>query len=303
MKLSGQALDRRGCASPHAVARIETGYAMAALLVALSVMAVLMTVAMPVWKQLNQREKEEELVFRGQQYVRAIGLFQRRTGPGVLPPNLDVLVNQHFLRRKYKDPVTGEDFLLIPGAVAAGAQAQVQAAQSASQSAGLPNRSSQTSSPGLSGSSASSAASAGYVTQGGPLGSNVPGGITGVVSKSTDVSLRQYNGRGHYNEWEFRYTAPPQPANNGGPNGRGGQPQPQGGVGGIGGVNGRGGLDGRGGPADGRGRGPADGRGGPGVPPPAGGRGPGGAVTTGPNGPVFNGPNGPVTLPPPTGRR
>jgi len=45
--------------------RREEGYAMAALLVGLSVMAVLMTVAMPVWKQLAQREKEEELVFRG----------------------------------------------------------------------------------------------------------------------------------------------------------------------------------------------------------------------------------------------
>src|SRR5262245_20418636 len=83
---------------------------MAVLLVALGVMAVMLTVAMPVWKQLAQREKEEELIFRGQQYARAIGLFQRRAGPGVLPPNLDVLVEQRFLRKKYKDPITGEDF-------------------------------------------------------------------------------------------------------------------------------------------------------------------------------------------------
>ena len=46
---------------------------MAALLVAMSIMAVMMTVAMPVWKQTAQREKEEELVFRGMQYVHAIG--------------------------------------------------------------------------------------------------------------------------------------------------------------------------------------------------------------------------------------
>ena len=43
----------------------ERGYAMAALLVALSIMAVMFTVVMPVWKQTAQREKEEELVFRG----------------------------------------------------------------------------------------------------------------------------------------------------------------------------------------------------------------------------------------------
>ena len=41
------------------------GYAMAALLVMLAVMAVMMSVAMPAWRQMVQREKEEELVFRG----------------------------------------------------------------------------------------------------------------------------------------------------------------------------------------------------------------------------------------------
>src|SRR6266571_3311991 len=56
----------------------ESGYAMAALLIAMSIMAVMMTVAMPVWKQSAQREKEAELVFRGKQYVHAIALFQRK---------------------------------------------------------------------------------------------------------------------------------------------------------------------------------------------------------------------------------
>src|SRR4051812_2527742 len=35
----------------------QSGYAMAALLVALSIMAIMMTVVMPVWKQTSQREK------------------------------------------------------------------------------------------------------------------------------------------------------------------------------------------------------------------------------------------------------
>ena len=39
---------------------------MAALLVAMAVMAVLMSAALPVWRHEAQREKEEELVFRGQ---------------------------------------------------------------------------------------------------------------------------------------------------------------------------------------------------------------------------------------------
>ena len=74
----------------------QHGYAMAALLVALPVMAILMTAAMPTWRQMVRREQEAELIFRGQQYAHAIGLFQRRAGPGVLPPNLDVLVEQNL---------------------------------------------------------------------------------------------------------------------------------------------------------------------------------------------------------------
>src|SRR5687767_1409313 len=91
----------------------EDGYAMAALLVALSVMSVMASVAMPVWKQFNQREQEAELIFRGEQYARAIGLFQRKAGPGTLPPNIDLLVDQRFLRKKYKDPITNGDFQIL----------------------------------------------------------------------------------------------------------------------------------------------------------------------------------------------
>ena len=83
---------------------------MAALIVGLAVMAVMMTVAMPVWKQTVQREKEAELVFRGEQIARSIGLFQRKFA-NAYPPTLDVLVEQKFLRKKYKDPITNDDFV------------------------------------------------------------------------------------------------------------------------------------------------------------------------------------------------
>src|SRR5438270_12510899 len=104
MKLRGQAHQYFFCEDSG-----NDGYAMAALLIAMSIMAVMMTVALPVWKQSAQREKEEELVFRGKQYVHAIGLFQRKY-VGAYPPNLNVLVEQRFLRKKYKDPITGDDF-------------------------------------------------------------------------------------------------------------------------------------------------------------------------------------------------
>ena len=86
---------------------------MAALIVAMGIMALMMTVIMPVWKQTAQREKEEELVFRGLQYVHAIGLYQRKFA-NAYPPNVDLLVEQRYLRKKYKDPVTNDDFVVLP---------------------------------------------------------------------------------------------------------------------------------------------------------------------------------------------
>jgi len=102
--LSGQPRTcRAGVASGHA------GYAMVALLVALSIMAVMLSVALPAWRTLAQRERETELVFRAQQYARAIALFQRKYA-NAFPPTLDILVEQKFLRKKYLDPVTGGEF-------------------------------------------------------------------------------------------------------------------------------------------------------------------------------------------------
>src|SRR6187402_1074847 len=87
----------------------DRGYAMAALLVGLAVMAVMMSVALPVWSQQTRREQEEEYLFRAYQYARGVALFQRKYA-NTFPPNFDVLVEQRFLRKKYKDPLTGQDY-------------------------------------------------------------------------------------------------------------------------------------------------------------------------------------------------
>ena len=71
-------------------------------------MAVFMTMALPVWSTAAKRAREDELIFRGEQYARAIGLYQRKYA-NTLPPSIDVLVNEQFLRKKYLDPVTGGD--------------------------------------------------------------------------------------------------------------------------------------------------------------------------------------------------
>jgi type II secretory pathway pseudopilin PulG len=198
---------------------------MAALLVALSVMAVLASAAMPTWKQLSQREKEAELIFRGQQYARAIGLFQRRAGPGVNPPSLDVLVQQRFLRKKYKDPITGDDFDLIspttpmavPTAPTPGAQPGTGRAAAPGQGTGAPLTRGGLSQP-------TSSFGRGAQPGGAPVGfgGTVAGGIVGVQSKSKAQSIRIYNGRTHYNEWQFVFI--PQAAQPGG-RGQPGVPQ------------------------------------------------------------------------------
>ena len=128
MMLGGQVSPSTCLKTAHGMRR-DNGYAMAVLLVSMSVAAIMMTVVMPVWKQMAQREKEEELVFRGQQYVRALRLFARKYA-NVSPPNLDVLVEQRFLRKKYKDPITNDDFqVLLAGQAVPGSPTQPGAGQ------------------------------------------------------------------------------------------------------------------------------------------------------------------------------
>lgn len=92
----------------------QRGYAMAALLVSVSIMAIVMSALLPVWKHQARREKEAELVFRGEQYARAIRLFRFKNGQSP-PPSIDVLVQGRYLRKKYKDPLTGDDFQPLSG--------------------------------------------------------------------------------------------------------------------------------------------------------------------------------------------
>ena len=255
----------------------EQGYLMVALLVALSVMAIMMGAALPAWHTMAQREKEAELVFRGEQYARAIGLWQRRFA-NAAPPSIDVLVEQKFLRKKYKDPITNDDFQLVgaggalPGQTQSPLTGQAQSGQAQSgQAQQAATRASTLARQVIN------------VTQGrgsdNGIGAGIVGGIVGVTSKSPEKSLRLYNQRDTYNQWIFMPVARAGGAGGVGAGGRG-----AGGRGDGRGGDGRGALDGRGrgpqgdggrGGFDGRGRGPQGdgGRGGQGTggqPPPRG---------------------------------
>ena len=78
MELSRRRVLRESVHAASSEGRGAAGYAMVALLVGLSIMAVALSVALPAWRTMTQREKEAELVFRGEQYARAIALFQRK---------------------------------------------------------------------------------------------------------------------------------------------------------------------------------------------------------------------------------
>jgi type II secretory pathway pseudopilin PulG len=268
MRLRGQAELRAG----------ERGYAMAALLVAMSIMAVMMTVAMPVWKHQVQREREEELVFRGMQYVHAIALFQRKL-PNAYPPNVDVLVDQRFLRKKYKDPITNDDFALLPGGTGTTAPGQTAPPGGPGSGPGAGRGGGTTTAPQPTRGTTVAAQPTQSQPQsqtGGALrgvspigtpgaGGGTTAGVGGVASKSKATSIRLYNGRSHYNEWAFVYQPQVQQAGQGGAPGTAqpGQVGPPGQRGGPGFPPGGGGNRGRGGPFDGPGRGGGRG-GGPG---------------------------------------
>jgi type II secretory pathway pseudopilin PulG len=239
---------------------------MVGLLVAMSVMAIMMAAVMPAWNTMAQREKEAELVFRGEQIARAIGLYQRRFA-NAPAPSIDFLVEQRFLRKKYKDPITNDDFQVLtsgtnqPGQVQGRAQGAAQTIQNAlgrGQGSGLQQT---TGRAGAAGSA-----------QG--FGSTATGGLVGVTSKSPLKSFRLYNGQDVYNQWVFMPVA--QAARAGGPgNQAGGRGADGRGAGAGAGGRGRdGGPQGQRGGPQGQGGGPQGqgGRGGFQLPPPARGR-------------------------------
>ena len=231
----------------------DAGYAMAGLLVALGIMGVVMSMLMPSWSTWAKREREAELIFRGEQYMHAIELYQRQFA-GAYPTDVSLLVEQRFLRKAFTDPMTGAAFqILTQGSVSA-------AAGPAEPVAGMPGvtqqqadgRATRVDQGPVAGGTRASATPFTEAARGMNEGG---GGIIGVASTSTDTSMALYNGRNRYDEWLFVYL--PQTAQPGAGAGvPGARPGLGGGLGGFGqvpgqlggaasGVGGRGGRGGR----------------------------------------------------------
>lgn len=88
--------------------RGEEGYNLVLLMVLVTVLNILVAAALPYWTGLAQREKEEELIFRGLQYAEAIRVFQGRFGRPPMRLQELMEVEPRSIRQMWEDPMTGE---------------------------------------------------------------------------------------------------------------------------------------------------------------------------------------------------
>ena len=210
----------------------ESGYVLLALMLAVTLILVAMSIELPRIAQQIKREREEELVHRGKDYATAVKRFVHKNG-GRYPLSVEQLEDTNhirFLRKRYKDPMTGEsDWKMVH---AGEAQINVPAPKPGLSGPGGTN-------PGLFGTNQSGGGnSSGTPTpppgtaplnpnaggstlgqppaQGGNLGSlptsnigsgpTVGGGqIIGVASVSKKQSIKEFNDKDHYDEWYFVY--------------------------------------------------------------------------------------------------
>ncbi len=111
--------------NPQSKIRNSKGFTYLALLAALAIIGISLGAAGKYWQNVILRDKEEELLFRGDQYRQAIERYYRSI-PAMpqFPPSIDDLLKdprsvagKRHLRQKYKDPFTGEDFVELRDAL------------------------------------------------------------------------------------------------------------------------------------------------------------------------------------------
>jgi type II secretory pathway pseudopilin PulG len=104
---------------------VSRGYLIIMLMMAVLVIALGLLVAVPVWQTELQREKEEELIFRGKQYAEAVRIYVQKN-PGRYPASLKELLDKKCIRKLFKDPLGPDgqwNVILAAGRTAGGGQA------------------------------------------------------------------------------------------------------------------------------------------------------------------------------------
>lgn len=89
----------------------QAGYTLLLVMFMVAVMLVTAAAITPNLLTEGRREKEQEMVWRGNQYVRAIGLYYKKFGK--YPTKIEDLTRStngvRFLRQAYKDPMNKDD--------------------------------------------------------------------------------------------------------------------------------------------------------------------------------------------------
>jgi hypothetical protein len=141
------------------------GYALLVAVVAINILALLALLARPMWQTENQRDLEEELLFRARQYKTAIELYTKKN-PNLYPRSFDDLYEKKFLRQLFKDPMTesGEWNIVMAGTMAGKNELMIVPAEMLDQ----------------------------YLTK---------ARIVGVCSASEEEGFKIYRGKKRYSEW------------------------------------------------------------------------------------------------------
>jgi type II secretory pathway pseudopilin PulG len=200
----------------------QQGYNMVMLMIAITVLNILVAIALPMWSQEIQRDKEEELISRGFQYVEAIRVFQNRfQRPPVRLEEL-IEVKPRCIRRLWQDPMTGEK--MQPIFQNEGQALNPQPGTGENGQAGTGKTGDGKTGTGKQGTGKTGTGKQGPVDpddqghiptdpNGGPQGGAPDGNggqpqvsagpIIGVRSRSSKKSILVFAGKEHYDEWRF----------------------------------------------------------------------------------------------------
>lgn len=89
----------------------ESGHLLVGLMVLIAVMLIMLTATGQSWVFIIRRDAEAELIFRGEEYARALAFYKAETGS--YPLELKALMQRgphrhRFIRRLYKDPLSDD---------------------------------------------------------------------------------------------------------------------------------------------------------------------------------------------------
>jgi type II secretory pathway pseudopilin PulG len=192
---------------------------MVGVVVVMALMAIALTVAVQTATFHQRREKEMELIFRGEQFVEGVRLFRARNGR--LPLTLDELVkaNPRAMRKKWVDPVTGK-FDWVPVFMGQGQQVPGTGGGPTQTPAPTPAPTARPDDDEEEEGGRRPPGGRGQAQQAFPA-TDARGPIVGVHSRSRDESIRVRDGRSVYSDWAFTLDQNPR-----GQGGGQGQPQP-----------------------------------------------------------------------------